>query len=121
MINNNSKIFRSVILKDISKKQFNFNLDIIDQPFNYIELIGYGIHETGSSALYTIDIPQLLDRPLLIHSSTDNTFMNFSHGLINSCYTKNINGSINCYISKFDANDDIISNLNIVFYFVLHY
>jgi hypothetical protein len=43
--------------------------------------------------------------------------MNFSHGLINSCSTKNINGSINCYINKFDADDDIISNLNIVFYF----
>jgi len=121
MINNNSKIFRSVILKNISTKQFFFNLDITDQPFNYIELIGYGIHETASSNLYTVDIPQLLDRPLLIHSSNNFSFMNFSHGLINSCSTKNINGSINCYISKFDDNNDNISNLNIVFYFVLHY
>lgn len=121
MCNNNTKIFRSIIKTLINgQNNFNFSLDLPSQPATYIELIGYGIHEKGTTNLYTLNFSGLFDNPILCHSGSDQTFMNFSHGIIFSVDQKPLNGQFTCYI---DPNMSLTGSetATIVLYFVIHY
>ena len=121
MCNENNKIFRSIIqtLTD-GQTKFNFSLDLSTIPAKYIELISYGIHEKGTTNLYTLNINKIFESPLICHSAIDHTFLNFSHGLIFSVNEKNLNGLITC-----DINPSITIGQNesciICLYFVIHY
>lgn len=119
--NNNTKIFRSIIKPLIANQNFfNFSLDLPSQPATYIELIGYGIHEKASNNLYILNFSGLFDNPILCHSGADQTFMNFSHGIIFSVDQKPLNGQFTCYINPIDSNVNIgVSTINL--YFVIHY
>lgn len=127
MCGNNNKYFKSITKKfiyDVSSnniiKYFDFSLEIGDLPAKYIELIGMGIHEIGQTYLYTIDITQLFNGSLLCHSSSDQSFMNYTHGLITSINQKDLNGLIRCNLYPYlilNNNEEIY----VVFYFVIHY
>lgn len=124
---NNNKFFKSIVKKfvyDVSSnniiKSFDFSLELGDLPAKYIELVGIGIHEIGQTFLYTIDINSLFTGSLLCHSSSDQSFMNYTHGLITSIDQKNLNGLIRCNLYPYltlNNNEEI----NMALYFVIHY
>jgi hypothetical protein len=123
-MSNNTKILRSIIFYLEQNKSYNnfyFTLDIPSQPFKYIELIGFGIHEKKDTGnIYTLKISNLFDNPLICHSGIDNSFMNFSHGLIFSVDQKQLHGTFNLEINPTISIGNNQSGV-IVFYFVLHY
>jgi len=126
---NNNKFFKSIVKKFVYDsintsnnivKFFDFSLEIGDLPAKYIELVGIGIHEIGQTSLYTIDINSLFTGSLLCHSSSDQSFMNYTHGLITSIDQKNLNGLIRCNLYPYltiNNNEEI----NMALYFVIHY
>lgn len=123
---NNNKFFKSIVKKFVYDetnniiKYFDFSLEIGDLPAKYIELVGIGIHEIGQTSLYTIDINSLFTGSLLCHSSSDQSFMNYTHGLITSIDQKNLNGLIRCNLYPYltlNNNEEI----NMALYFVIHY
>lgn len=123
---NNNKYFKSIVKKFVYDpsnniiKNFDFSLEIGDLPAKYIELIGIGIHEIGQTSLYTIDINSLFTGSLLCHSSSDQSFMNYTHGLITSIDQKNLNGLIRCNLYPyFTLNNN--EEINMALYFVIHY
>lgn len=115
------KIFRSIIQTLIDgQTNFSFSLEIGALPAKYIEMIGYGIHEKGTTNLYTLNFSNLFDNPILCHSGADQSFMNFSHGMMFSVDQKGLNGLINCNISpaiSLGGNE----TSTICLYFVIHY
>jgi len=116
-----NKIFRSIIQTFVDgQTKFNFSLDIPSQPAKYIELVGYGIHEKGTTNLYTLNFSGLFDNPILCHSGADQTFMNFSHGIMFSVDQRPLNGSFTCNITPAISLGGGETS-NICLYFVIHY
>lgn len=118
-----NKIFRSVYVtfENQVKDYIDFSLDLPSQPAKYIELIGYGIHDLDpGGVIYQLNIPQIFDNPIICHSTNNNDFIRFSHGLINSVDQKTLNGSIRCnFTPRLISTDN--QDITIVFYFVIHY
>lgn len=115
-------VYDSIIASNNTIKYFDFSLELGNLPGKYIELVGIGIHEISQTSLYTIDISPLFNGSLLCHSSSDQSFMNYTHGLITSIDQKNLNGLIRCNLYPYlTLNNNDKKEINMALYFVIHY
>lgn len=118
------KIFRSIFynVAGISNtSKFQFSLQLPSNDYKYIELVSYGIHSSSAADIYYLDLPQLFDTRLILHTTNNFQFLNFCHGIIQSIDNKTINSVLQCNITPSINHVLVDDELYIALYFVIHY
>jgi hypothetical protein len=117
MINN--KYFRSIKIPfSVGQNNAIFNLTLPSGDIKYLQMQASGIHKPNQGAngvLYEVNINNMLESPLYIHSSKDSTFKDIFDGFLITC-PHITNNNINVSISP--AADQ---EIHLILYFIFHY
>ena len=117
MINN--KYFRSIKIPfSVNENNKTFNLTLPSGDIKYLQMQACGIHKPNqgiNGTLYEVNINNMLESPLYIHSSKESTFKDIFDGFLITC-PKITNNNINVSISP--AADE---EMYIILYFIFHY
>jgi len=123
MINNNiitsNKFFRSIKIPFLNgETNKTFNLTLPSGNIKYLQMQASGIHKPNQGAngvLYEVNINNMLESPLYIHSSKESTFKDIFDGFLITCPNLS-NNNINVSISPAADQD-----LYLILYFIFHY